>query len=215
MRSPTVDHFAQILYAGHAQSIEVGVSDKGQACIALLSLAVLRSHLVVPASLSYRCCQHAMSELTILVSDSCMPCASLQVKLVLALIQNVTGIGLNAFFAPVSSNGDVAESPPHKGFMWQRADGFGHAVRRWIIRRVRALLGQGAWRILIKHWVGLRQQLGAQCVKSCAPIALPLRHRRDRTGAAPQPKWLLIRKTSGPRASQSCAGWFWFKHGMV
>ena len=65
--------------------------------------------------------------------------AALQVKLILALIQNVTGIKLNAFFAPVSSNGDVADEPQAKGFMWQRADGFGHAVRRWIIRRVLGL----------------------------------------------------------------------------
>ena len=91
-----------------------------------------------------------------------MPCAPLQVKLVLALIQNVTGIGLNAFYAPVSSNGDVAESPPNKGFVWQRADGFGHAVRRWIIRRVWASLGQGrALRVAsccsseLQHCVGI------------------------------------------------------------
>ena len=76
-------------------------------------------------------------------------------KLVLALIQNVTGIGLNAFYAPVSSNGDVAESPPNRGFMWQRADGFGHAVRRWIIRRVPGV----AWAGRTAHPWALRRSM--------------------------------------------------------
>ena len=79
----------------------------------------------------------------------------------LALIQNVTGIGLNAFYAPVSSNGDVAESPPNKGFMWQRADGFGHAVRRWIIRRVPVRLGRA--RRMLRASCSIVQQLGAWC----------------------------------------------------
>ncbi|KAK9840817.1 hypothetical protein WJX81_006835 [Elliptochloris bilobata] len=61
------------------------------------------------------------------------------VKLILALIETVTGVKLNAYFAPVSGNGDVAEGLSSQGFMWQRADGFGHAVRRFVIR-IRAYL---------------------------------------------------------------------------
>lgn len=61
--------------------------------------------------------------------------AGVQVDLILALTRNVTGIKLNAFFAPIMDGGE--EQPParRQGFLWQRADGFGHVVRRWIIRR--------------------------------------------------------------------------------
>ena len=106
---------------------------------AIVELAVLSVlHIWYPSHVTAECVPGASSQPMVVMAL----CAALQVKLILALIQNVTGIKLNAFFAPVSSNGDVAESPHSEGFMWQRADGFGHAVRRWIIRRVLAQLRQ-------------------------------------------------------------------------
>ena len=72
-------------------------------------------------------CRHAM-RLQYLTGSG----AESQVRLILALISNVTGIKLNAFFAAVS--GDGASAQARQGFPWQRADGFGHAVRRLIIR---------------------------------------------------------------------------------
>jgi len=56
------------------------------------------------------------------------------VDLILALTRNVTGIKLNAFFAPITEEGSQQAPPRQQGFLWQRADGFGHVLRRWIIR---------------------------------------------------------------------------------
>jgi hypothetical protein len=61
-------------------------------------------------------------------------CEVLQVDLILALTRNVTGIKLNAFFAPITEEGAQQAAPRQQGFLWQRADGFGHVLRRWIIR---------------------------------------------------------------------------------
>lgn len=75
-----------------------------------------------------------------------------QVSVLLGLIKEVTGVGLNAFYKPTAESLDTAAAPastndtpsrsqqltmaklPRSGLPWQMMGGFGHSLRRVFIR---------------------------------------------------------------------------------
>ena len=78
-----------------------------------------------------------------------MMCEALQVKALNGLIREVTGIKPHAFWKPMEASGEggkgkkagVALKRPNKkkyrkGLPWQRHNGFGHRIRRMVVKYV-------------------------------------------------------------------------------